>query len=63
MKDKTKISLAKITKFFFNYLKNDPNIHGKISVNFNNGNVPSVKVEKTILLDKVQPERQENKDV
>ena len=51
MKEKTKVSLAKLTKLFFNLLKNNPDFHGKVVVNFNDGNLPNVKIEKTILLD------------
>ena len=61
MKDKTKISLAKIIRFFTNLLKNDPDFHGKVITNLNDGNIPSVKIEKTVLLDTVQPEHQEQK--
>jgi len=52
MMNKTLITLATLASYFSKLLKRTPDFHGKVTVNFNNGNIPSLKIttEQSILL-------------
>jgi len=42
LQEKNKKALARVIKFFTEFIQKNPEHHGKVEVNFHGGNVPSI---------------------